>query len=93
MKLRKAFQALEEKFPTLSMGIGGLIYIIVAGIVFGILGYVANELNGASLAFLLLLAFLGGMAAHAKWLNTESGRKYYEETWKRHDEFFKKSAN
>src|ERR1700704_5107992 len=39
------------------MGIGGLIYIIVAGIVFGILGYVANELNGASLAFLLLLAF------------------------------------
>jgi hypothetical protein len=93
VKLHRSFHAFEEKFPTLSVIIGCLGSLIVAGIVLVILGYIADQLNGASLAFLLLLAFLGGMAAHDKWLNTESERRYYEETWKRHDEIFKRPAN
>ena len=83
----------EERFPTISLIIGGLGLLIVAGIVFGTLGYVADQLSGAGLGFLLLLAFFGGFAAHGKWLDTESGRKYYEDTWKRQDATFKRPVD
>jgi hypothetical protein len=83
----------EEKFPTISLVIGGLILLLVAGFVLSILDYIANGLTGMSLAFLLLLAFVAGMSAFAKWLDTKSGRKHYEETWKTRDESFKGPAD
>jgi TPR repeat protein len=90
--LRAIFRALEEKFPILYMGIWCLVFLVVAGVVSLILDYIAGQLNGGTLAFLLLLAFLGGFSAHEVWLRTDSGRSYYEPMWKEHDKVIKKSG-
>ena len=91
--LRESFRALEERFPTLCLGIACLGFLVIASVAFWILDYIAGRLDGAILLFLLALAFVGGFSAHEVWLRTSSGRKYYENTWREMDKIIKRKEN